>query len=54
MNKLKKYIKLEINRLVQVFIDHNKFKGVGIDFGTAEALAFGSLLEEGYGVRLSG
>lgn len=26
----------------------------GIDFATAEALAFGSLLEEGYGVRLSG
>lgn len=26
----------------------------GIDFATAEALAFGSLLKEGYGVRLSG
>lgn len=28
--------------------------GEGIDWGTAEALAFGSLLAEGYGVRLSG
>lgn len=28
--------------------------GEGIDFGTAEALAFGTLLEEGYNVRLSG
>jgi len=26
----------------------------GIDFATAEALAFGSLLDEGYGIRLSG
>jgi 2-oxoglutarate dehydrogenase E1 component len=26
----------------------------GIDFGTAEALAFYTLLQEGYGVRLSG
>ncbi len=28
--------------------------GDGFDWATAEALAFGSLLEEGYGVRLSG
>ena len=28
--------------------------GKGIDWGTAEALAFGTLLSEGYGVRLSG
>ncbi|MGB7406606.1 MAG: 2-oxoglutarate dehydrogenase E1 component, partial [Pacificimonas sp.] len=28
--------------------------GEGIDWATAEALAFGSLLKEGYGVRLSG
>lgn len=28
--------------------------GEGFDWATAEALAFGSLLEEGYGVRLSG
>ncbi|MBI1180792.1 MAG: 2-oxoglutarate dehydrogenase E1 component [Alphaproteobacteria bacterium] len=28
--------------------------GTGIDWATAEALAFGSLLDEGYGVRLSG
>jgi 2-oxoglutarate dehydrogenase E1 component len=29
-------------------------KGEGFDWATAEALAFGSLLSEGYGVRLSG
>ena len=29
-------------------------QGVGIDWATAEALAFGSLLEEGYPVRLVG
>ena len=29
-------------------------KGVGFDWATAEALAFGTLLSEGYGVRLSG
>jgi 2-oxoglutarate dehydrogenase E1 component len=29
-------------------------KGIGIDWSTAEALAFGSLLEEGYPVRLVG
>ena len=28
--------------------------GEGIDFGTAESLAFGSLLQEGFNVRLSG
>jgi 2-oxoglutarate dehydrogenase E1 component len=28
--------------------------GMGFDWGTAEGLAFGSLLAEGYGVRLSG
>lgn len=28
--------------------------GKGIDWGTAEALAFGSLIDEGYHVRLSG
>lgn len=28
--------------------------GKGIDWGTAEALAFASLLQEGYHVRLSG
>ncbi|WP_118856374.1 2-oxoglutarate dehydrogenase E1 component [Sphingomonas mesophila] len=28
--------------------------GAGIDWATAEALAFGSLVEDGYGVRLSG
>lgn len=29
-------------------------KGEGLDFATAEALAFGSLLLEGYHVRLCG
>lgn len=29
-------------------------KGQGIDWATAESLAFGSLLKEGYGLRLSG
>lgn len=29
-------------------------KGVGIDFATGEALAFATLLQEGYGVRVSG
>jgi 2-oxoglutarate dehydrogenase complex dehydrogenase (E1) component-like enzyme len=28
--------------------------GKGIDWGTAEALAFGSLIDEGYHVRISG
>lgn len=28
--------------------------GVGLDWGTAEALAFGTLLHQGYGVRISG
>lgn len=29
-------------------------EGKGIDFALAEQLAFGSLVEEGYGIRLSG
>jgi 2-oxoglutarate dehydrogenase E1 component len=29
-------------------------EGSGIDFGTAESLAFGSLLREGFNVRFSG
>ena len=32
----------------------NLDQGAGIDWATAEALAFGSLLQEGFGVRLSG
>ena len=32
----------------------NVKKGIGIDWSSAEALAFGSLLEEGYPVRLVG
>ena len=28
--------------------------GVGIDFATAESLAFGTLLKEGFNIRFSG
>jgi 2-oxoglutarate dehydrogenase E1 component len=46
-----------IHRTIQRFMD-NRAKmietGEGIDWATAEALAFGSLVQEGYGVRLSG
>jgi len=46
-----------VHRTVQRFMD-NRAKmietGEGIDWATAEALAFGSLCQEGYGVRLSG
>jgi 2-oxoglutarate dehydrogenase E1 component len=28
--------------------------GKGIDYSTAEQLAFGTLVQEGYGIRLSG
>lgn len=55
-----------ITRIPQEFNIHPQIKkiydvrrqsietGEGIDFGTAEALAFGSLLQEGFNVRLSG
>ena len=47
----------DVHRTVQRFMD-NRAKmietGEGIDWATAEALAFGSLCQEGYGVRLSG
>eukprot|EP01012_Entosiphon_sulcatum_P014981 TRINITY_DN2000_c0_g1_i1.p1 TRINITY_DN2000_c0_g1~~TRINITY_DN2000_c0_g1_i1.p1 ORF type:complete len:1001 (-),score=244.47 TRINITY_DN2000_c0_g1_i1:917-3919(-) len=55
-----------IQKLPEGFQLHDKLKGVikrrcesietgeGIDWGTAEALAFGSLLLEGYHVRVSG
>jgi len=46
-----------VHRTIQRFMD-NRAKmietGEGIDWATAEALAFGSLVQEGYGVRLSG
>ena len=46
-----------VHRTVKRFID-NRAKmietGEGIDWATAEALAFGALVQEGYGVRLSG
>ena len=46
-----------IHRTVQRFLDHRAKAietGEGIDWATAEALAFGSLLKEGTPVRLSG
>ncbi|OAI26327.1 2-oxoglutarate dehydrogenase subunit E1 [Methylosinus sp. R-45379] len=46
-----------IHRTIQRFLDARRTaisSGAGIDWATAEALAFGSLLAEGYNVRLSG
>jgi 2-oxoglutarate dehydrogenase E1 component len=46
-----------IHRTIQRFLDHRAKaieSGVGLDWATAEALAFGSLLKEGTPVRLSG
>jgi len=46
-----------IHRTVQRFLDTRRAAieaGVGIDWATAEALAFGALLVEGHNVRLSG
>ena len=46
-----------IHKTLQRILDAKKTMfetGEGIDWATAEALAFGSLLEEGLGVRLSG
>ncbi|MEM9222836.1 MAG: 2-oxoglutarate dehydrogenase E1 component [Pseudomonadota bacterium] len=46
-----------IHRTISRFMKHRETAisdGVGIDWATAEALAFGSLLKEGYRVRLSG
>ena len=46
-----------VHRTIQRFVD-NRAKaietGEGIDWATAEALAFGTLLDEGHAVRLSG
>jgi 2-oxoglutarate dehydrogenase E1 component len=46
-----------IHRTIQRFLDHRAKAietGEGIDWATAEALAFGTLLKEGHPVRLSG
>ncbi len=46
-----------LNKKIERLLDSKKtmFKeGMGFDWGTAEAIAFGSLLKEGYNVRLSG
>jgi len=46
-----------IHKTIRKIIDNRKKsveEGLGIDWATAEALAFGSLLEEGYPVRLVG
>tara|TARA_B100001121_G_scaffold297804_1_gene304680 strand:- start:5238 stop:8111 length:2874 start_codon:yes stop_codon:yes gene_type:complete len=48
---------INIHRTISKILDNRKLtvkKGTGIDWSTAEALAFGSLLEEGYPVRLVG
>jgi 2-oxoglutarate dehydrogenase E1 component len=47
----------QVHRTIQRFLDNRKKMvetGEGIDWATAEALAFGSLLLEGHPVRLSG
>ena len=46
-----------IHKTILRFLDHRRAAiagGEGIDWSTAEALAFGSLLDEGFPVRLSG
>ena len=48
---------VNIHKTISKILDNRKLvvaKGKGIDWSTAEALAFGSLLEEGYPVRLVG
>jgi 2-oxoglutarate dehydrogenase E1 component len=48
---------LHIHKTLQRILDHKKAmfdSGDGFDWATAEALAFGSLVEEGHSVRLSG
>ncbi len=47
----------QVHRTIQRFLDNRRRmidSGTGIDWATAEALAFGSLLKEGHRVRLSG
>ena len=46
-----------VHKTIQRFLDNRRAtieSGEGIDWATGEALAFGSLLDEGYPVRLSG
>ncbi len=48
---------INIHKTIRKIIDNRKLtvsKGKGIDWSTAESLAFGSLLDEGYPVRLVG
>ena len=48
---------INIHKTISKILDNRKISvknGSGIDWSTAEALAFGSLLEEGYPVRLVG
>ena len=48
---------IDIHKTIKKILDNRKLSvtnGKGIDWSTAEALAFGSLLEEGYPVRLVG
>ena len=48
---------INLHKTISKILDNRKLtvkKGTGIDWSTAEALAFGSLLEEGYPVRLVG
>ena len=48
---------VDIHKTIKKILDGRKtsvFQGFGIDWSTAESLAFGSLLEEGYPVRLVG
>ncbi len=48
---------IKVHRTLQRFLDKRKSlieEGEGIDWATAEALAFGTLLDEGHPVRLSG
>ena len=56
--KLTEYpAELKLHRTIQRFLDNRRKAietGEGIDWATAEALAFGSLLLEGHRVRLSG
>ena len=47
----------KVHRTIQRFLDNRKKMietGENIDWATAEALAFGSLMREGYDIRLSG
>ena len=48
---------INIHKTISKILENRKIKvknGLGIDWSTAESLAFGSLLEEGYPVRLVG